>query len=256
MIRIKKPLQPPARLRNEGRKKAQQHQQAYDNDPSAKFSFAADIYGHPTVKDALIAAQHKKCCFCESLVGNDGDVEHFRPKSGYRQESGDPLVSPGYYWLAYEWSNLYLSCSACNQRQKGNLFPIDKSSKRAHTYQNDIAVEKPLFIDPGQEDPDKYISFRAEVAHSLRRNTRGIATINSLGLNREVLQDARLRHFQPLKILYEVKQIAKNDPNNLDLQKLAIKAEQLIQDAILDSAEFAAATRQAVKTNFKGVLDP
>lgn len=254
MIRIKKPRQPPARLRNEGSKKAQQHQQAYDKDPATKFSFAADIYGHPTVKDALIAAQHKKCCFCERLVGEDGDVEHFRPKSGYRQKAGDPLISPGYYWLAYEWSNLYLSCSACNQRHKGNLFPIDDSSQRAHTSQNDITIENPLLIDPGQENPGKYISFRAETAYSIRDNIKGITTIESMKLNRDVLMDIRLQRLQILKELHTIQQLARNDPDNSELQETAIRAKQFIQNAIHDSAEFAATTRQAVKTEFKWVL--
>jgi len=65
-----------------------------------EFTFKSTIYGHATVKDALVAAQFAKCCFCEAKVGHDGDVEHFRPKSGTRQHSGAPLLQPGYYWLA------------------------------------------------------------------------------------------------------------------------------------------------------------
>ena len=60
----------------------------------------------------LLKAQHDKCCFCESKVTQVayGDVEHYRPKAGYRQEHGAPLGRPGYYLLAYEWSNLMFCC--------------------------------------------------------------------------------------------------------------------------------------------------
>ena len=55
-----------------------------------------------SVKDALREAQHGKCAFCESKISHiaHGDVEHFRPKAGYRQNPEDPLVQPGYYWLS------------------------------------------------------------------------------------------------------------------------------------------------------------
>jgi hypothetical protein len=60
MIRIRKPLKPPARLTNEGSRKAQQHQQEYDDNPGdfdrgdAKFAFSSNIYNDSTVKAALI----------------------------------------------------------------------------------------------------------------------------------------------------------------------------------------------------------
>src|SRR5947207_120084 len=78
--------------------------------------FNASIYAHETVKDALRHAQLEKCAFCESLITHisPGDVEHFRPKAGYRQHESDELRRPGYYWLAYTWANLFLACSICN----------------------------------------------------------------------------------------------------------------------------------------------
>jgi len=51
-----------------------------------KFNFAPTIYAHSSVKTALIKAQRKKCCFCEQLIGEDGDIEHFLPKSVYQQK--------------------------------------------------------------------------------------------------------------------------------------------------------------------------
>jgi hypothetical protein len=126
VIRIHKPDTVPEKLAIAGAAKAQIHATDYNENPrdyqtgKKKFQFDSKIYGDKTVKQALIDAQHKKCCFCEDLVGEDGDVEHFRPKSAYSQQR--KFQYPGYYWLAYDWNNLYLSCSACNQRHKKNFF--------------------------------------------------------------------------------------------------------------------------------------
>src|ERR1700712_3696718 len=58
--------------------------------------FDSAIYGHQKVKEALIIIQDGKCCFCESkfLHVSYGDVEHFRPKAGWVQDS-EPLNKPG-----------------------------------------------------------------------------------------------------------------------------------------------------------------
>ena len=99
----------------------------------ASRDFESGIYGAKSVKQALQKAQHGKCAFCESKITHIayGDVEHFRPKAGYRQCPKDPLVRPGYYRLAYEWSNLFFCCTLCNQRFKGNHFPLADPARRA-----------------------------------------------------------------------------------------------------------------------------
>ncbi len=85
--------------------------------------FNSKIYGHRKVKEALIHSQAGKCCFCESMfrhIGH-GDVEHFRPKAGWVQ-ADEPLNKPGYFWLAYDFDNLLLSCEICNQIHKKKIF--------------------------------------------------------------------------------------------------------------------------------------
>jgi|GEM_PF-3428357 len=113
MISIHKPAAAPEILLTRGREETGRNQEAYERAPAdhdrgaSKLSFRSDIYGHSSVKEALIAAQHGKCCFCEAKITHIsyGDVEHFRPKAGYRQHPRDPLGRPGYYWLAYDWGN-------------------------------------------------------------------------------------------------------------------------------------------------------
>lgn len=164
------------------------------------FKFDAKIYGHETVKQALLRAQADKCCFCESrIVHIDyGDVEHYRPKAEVAQSTDDTPLAPGYYWLAYTWDNLLVSCAVCNQRHKRTLFPLFNPAARARTHLDDLNAEQPYFVSPADDDPARFISFRQEVAHPLRDSTRGSATIKALGLNREKLLEARRDRLAPL----------------------------------------------------------
>ena len=255
MIRIHKPAAP-TKLIQDGSKKAEAHLQDYLQNPIAyqtgkkKFNFAQTIYAHSSVKIALITAQHKKCCFCEQLIGEDGDIEHFRPKSAYQQKSKTALKYPGYYWLAYDWENLYLSCGPCNQRYKKNLFPIATQKHRAQLNNNDYSLEAPLLINPGQEDPSQHISFRGEIPYAHPKSKQGETTIAILKLDRPILNQARLNHLETIKQLYQIIQLAKDNPNNLEFQTVSNNAQKFLQDAILDSAEFAAATRCAIADGF------
>lgn len=265
MIRIQKPSTPPAKLAQDGKSKRRSHCSSYSRNPTAyqsgkrTFAFDSNIYTHENVKNALIAAQHNKCCFCERLIGTDGDVEHFRPKQAYRQAKGETLKRPGYYWLAYEWDNLYLACTGCNQRHKQNLFPLQDPTKRAINHRQSIKNEQPLFVDPGKEDPETVIGFRGEVAYAIEGNLQGKATIDALKLNYRSLPEARLQRLQILKKLWQISQLAQageklGKTDDAQLQELAKDAKIVLGKALQDDAEFSAACRCALQTNFKFIV--
>jgi hypothetical protein len=88
--------------------------------------------------EVLKTLYHNKCAFCETRTSAGAvlRVDHYRPKALL---TGD-LVHLGYYWLAYEWSNLILICEICN-RNKFNFFPIAI---------NGIRVYKPIIDDNGK----------------------------------------------------------------------------------------------------------
>ena len=251
MIRIVKPKRIPQILRTNGKKKTLAQCNSYTKNSKAyergqkKFDFDSKIYGHKTVKDALIKSQHDKCCFCESKVTHIsyGDVEHFRPKAGVRQISGAQLEKPGYYWLAYEWSNLFFSCQLCNQRYKENLFPLVKPGDRARSHNDDIDIEKPIFVNP-TEDAEKFVSFRAEVIFAIDDNPRGKATIKALGLDRDKLNDIRKEYYDMLKVVYEVANLKPSIPASK-------RAKDLIERSVQSSSQYASMIRCAVKAKFK-----
>ncbi len=251
MIRVNKPKLAPKTLRTKGKKKTlancksyTQDSKAYDTD-TKKFDFDSKIYGHKTVKAALRKAQHDKCCFCESKVTHIsyGDVEHFRPKAGVKQRTGVPMEKPGYYWLAYEWSNLFFSCQLCNQRYKETLFPLIKQGDRAKSHNDVINLEKPLFINP-TEDVEKFISFREEVIFAIGDKPRGKATIKALGLDRDELNDMRKDYFDKLELIYEL-------ANHKPPMPKSEKAKKHITNSIQNSSQYASMIRCAVKAKFK-----
>lgn len=210
------------------------------------FEFNAKIYAAEEVKDALRTAQHGKCAFCESSFVHIayGDIEHFRPKGGYQQRDTDKLRQPGYFWLAYEWSNLFYSCQLCNQQFKRNLFPLKDGRRRANPRTRNTANEEPLLVDPGAREPTDFIGFENEYAFPVDKCAEGVATIEALGLNREDLAELRRRRLQDLRILRglcaALRKLAASDPEHR-AQLREYEAE--LQARTTDAAEYAAMAR-------------
>jgi len=254
VIRIKKPTQAPAILQNRGARATLQLCHEHDFDPAAHkgWSFDSSLYGAKSVKTLLRMAQHDKCAFCESKFSHVayGDVEHFRPKGGYRQRLKDPLVQPGYYWLAYEWSNLLFCCQLCNQAFKRNHFPLADDTKRARTHHDDLKNEQPLLIHPAQDDPREFLEFNEEYLRAIDGNQRGKATIEVLGLNRERIAGVRRTALARLKLLIKsrelfARQVAEH-PNPELVELLAMIDAQLVESTS-DSAEYAAMFRAVLR---------
>ncbi len=207
------------------------------------FSFDSGIYAHKTVKEALLAMQHGKCCFCEAKITHIsyGDIEHYRPKAGYKQDNSESLQKPGYYWLVYAWDNLLLSCTLCNQQYKKNLFPLLHPEKRALSHHHDITAEQPLLINPTLINPQDYIGFRAEIPYAIDGNVYGKTTIEVLSLDkRERLNEARRARLAEIVVLIDVVKLANDQSDNFELQNLAEKAEQHLNQAVLPTAEYSA----------------
>ena len=256
MIRIKKPKKPPKILSEKGRAEINALCEAYTRNRAdyesgkRRFVFDSKIYASPPVKNALIKAQHGKCFLCESKITHIsyGDVEHFRPKGGHRQTGEEEIKTPGYYWLAYDWANLFLACQLCNQRFKKNLFPLENPGERALSHTEDLTREKSLFINPETEDPEELISFRGEIPYALGGNARGAMTIEAAGIDRVELNEMRLEKIKPLKILYE---IARRDPPIPE----SSEAARLLEELQKDSHEYAAMVRANIKEEFRYVID-
>ena len=233
----------PAILQSKGKAKQLALCAAYDQG-TGTFSFDSRIYAHETVKETLVAMQHGKCCFCEAKIlhVSYGDIEHYRPKAGYQQDRSGPLHKPGYYWLAYSWDNLLLSCTLCNQQYKKNLFPLLHPEKRALSHHDNITAEQPLLINPTVVNPQDYIGFRAEIPYAINGNAYGKTTITVLGLDRDNLNEARRTKLAEIATLFDLIILANNgtDP---ELQALAGEARKKLDDDMSPTAEYSAMVR-------------
>lgn len=185
------------------------------DDGAKQFEINSGIYGHETVKEALIKLQHDKCCFCEAQVchTSHGDIEHFRPKGGYQQSEEEPLQQPGYYWLAYDFSNLFFACEKCNQSYKRNYFPLVNPLNRAKSHNDDYRQEDCLIVHPEFDNPEEHITFEFEVVKAKDGSLKGTETIKRTGLDRPKLEDRRFEYLQLLRTLAKV---ARSDNSEAD----------------------------------------
>lgn len=246
MIRVRKPAKAPEVLRIRGAQVVRQLCATYERDPASydsgkkTFEFDSDLYGHESVKSALIQAQHAKCAFCESKFAHIdyGDVEHFRPKGGCHQAEGEPFLRPGYYWLVYDWANLFLSCTLCNQHFKKNLFPLKQAARRARNHLGNVGAEEPMLIDPGAENPETFIGFREEVPFAIHGDVRGECTIDILGLRRPALAERRWDLLEKVKALRSV--IASGSPD-------AQWARDVLERLQRDTGEYASMVRATMR---------
>ena len=158
MIRVNRPKRIPKKLRDEGKSSDLVNRQTIDSNPTAEIKITNEIYGHKSIKTVLKKAHHKMCCYCEKdQKGENGAIEHFRPKAGYYiLDRTEVLNKPAYYWLGYTWSNLLFVCSDCNGK-KGNVFPLQNESTRAKTYQDEKEERRNFWNVRGQSVRDGYL---------------------------------------------------------------------------------------------------
>ena len=264
MIRLHKSQPPPPPLRSSGQRHRKQLEALQAANPVAcqaagntLLATRDGIYNDARVKARLRADQYDKCCYCESYFSSTsyGDVEHFRPKGGYQQDAADALHKPGYYWLAYEWDNLYFACQLCNQRYKGNQFPLADAASRACSHQYSLAAEQPLLPDPATEDPAAHLTFEQDAAVAL--DGRGATCIRVFGLDRPELIQRRIDKLKTLKHAYFLGSLDMSLPlqpaiasflaqlNLTYAEGLAVVADAkaMWEQAALDAAEFAGMVR-------------
>ena len=145
------------------------------------------LYKNKNIQNKLIEIYNNKCAYCEkSLKDIDKHIEHYRPKKKY-------------YWLAYSWDNLLLSCSHCN-RAKGDRFQTknvqinynDELFEDIHILGDSYdGIELPLIINPEKDDILEKIIYD-ESGFISSKDERVIHTINvACKLNRNELVEKR-----------------------------------------------------------------
>ncbi|WP_298420670.1 AAA family ATPase [uncultured Kordia sp.] len=177
------------------------------------------------VIDPLAKLFDYKCAFCESSLmarkpGYESYLHRFRPDSYTQGFDSKEIDQDHYWWLTYEWENLYMCCHSCS-RFKSNMFPVVGKRAIIETPHEEILKkEKALVIDPCLEDPSQFfyfdilsceISSKPETIPEFFKKSndfssqiefniqKAIATIKVFGLNRQDLVNERKAVVEKLK---------------------------------------------------------
>lgn len=172
------------------------------------------------IREALHVLFNDKCAYCESKVELFKEVSgkinllqkastqkissetisianHFRPRNNARGFEKEDASVDHYWWLMYEWNNLYLSCSKC-RTNKSNWFPIEgQRTKLLSDYKTILKQEKSLLLDPCNDHIENLnfeYDFKTGVINGVTK--KGKVTIEILGLNRKNLVSARYKAIQ------------------------------------------------------------
>jgi uncharacterized protein (TIGR02646 family) len=186
-----------------------------------KFSFT--VYKDPDLAAALETMFCNKCAYCESRFGHvtPKDVEHFRPKSEI--DSGAGILRPGYFWLASDWENLFVSCPDCNRARKHVVpgqaakvklgketqFPLSDETRRMRN-QGKLLDEEPvrLLLNPCVDLPEDHLAFDDDGLIHARLDTsgvpspKGMISITVYALQRKSLVEERLRVLNQLRFQF------------------------------------------------------
>ncbi|GGF30273.1 AAA family ATPase [Flavobacterium limi] len=157
-----------------------------------RFSRPFEVQILSAIREPLFQLFNKKCAYCESLIAtatSTGAIDHFRPKSSTRGLEKD-FAKEHYWWLSYEWRNMYSACDLCN-RYKANWFPVEGKRVKLKTAYEDILVkENALLLDPCNDRPEEHLIFDEQGKVDFL-SLKGKTTIEILKLNREELVNAR-----------------------------------------------------------------
>lgn len=231
----------------------------FTNNPKVKLSPKGRIY--KKFRDLLKKTHHGRCAYCDSYIENHPpEVEHYRPKGSVKGGDGKvPKFSypgagiishPGYFWLAYEWENLLLSCHDCNCRRahdgsdvvgKQAYFPINGT--RAFIPSDIIADEDPLIVNPINDKVEDHIKYNYSDGLLVGLTDKARWTIELLGLNvRENLIRGRKEAFDDARMICHCYYAAVSGDINFDTETIKTK----IKDILLADTKYSFAARLAL----------
>lgn len=196
------------------------------------------------VRKELTKIYKGKCAFCEQKV-EQYHIEHYRPKKIY-------------YWLAFSWDNLMLSCATCNQNKGINFelegtvvtfenTPVNLRNINIISASYDL-VELPKMVNLEITDPSTEIKF--EINGIIKSdNLRFAYTIEKCKIDRKDLNDNRRSLLDRFR--EHLRDIALSYDNDHD-KKIAIQTT--IRNFVIDSKnaeiQFLAFRRYAISSGW------
>lgn len=233
--------------------------EAIDRAGATGYQFRADVYGADSVRASLSELFFHKCGYCEyPLARTDPNVEHYRPKS----RVSEVPKHPGYYWLAYDWSNLLLACEFCNQLRrepptraitartraagKADKFPLLDEARRAYSPDGEISLEEPLLVNPTVEEPSEHLTFDPS-GRPIYKSKKGKVSIEVYNLDSRQLNKQRRHVIARMTRLLKLKNMAEMIPDQLARWQMLTEIKAEIRERTDNPAPYAAAARAVAK---------
>jgi len=201
------------------------------------------------VKKDLWKHQDRKCCFCERQRNSNREsgVDHFRPKLAKNNQPASG--HNGYWWLAYNWDNLFFVCSACNETYKRNFFPLINEDDRVFIEGGDLSRERPYLLNPVTDNPEDFIIYDyttskvpVPVSSAGDHDGRGRKTIELLGLGKRTgLITARAEKLRDMELCQ--KSINHMERSDKDFGDVLDKTIETLKSHINSKSQFAGFAR-------------
>jgi hypothetical protein len=237
-----------------------------ESDPDLRAALIERYRARWTVlRKAFADFSHDKCWYVECRnLGTDDDIDHFRPKLGVKEDPGHP----GYFWLAFDWTNLRLSCHRANRPRrnletgetggKAEHFPLIDPETRARRPVDNIALEVPALLDPTKMADVVLLSFNpnGEVDLSPEYKSQPVAEAKFeasrliLHLNWPKFRDARVVLYNRIaRIVDRGEREAPQDYGSLHPQREAfMDACRDLRTAMAAREEYSAAARVYIES--------
>lgn len=216
------------------------------------------------LSESLASVSGRKCWYCESReVRSDSAVDHFRPK----RRVAEAPDHPGYWWLAFDWSNYRYSCTFCNSLRrnrrdktvggKQDHFPLVDETARVYDESGDLARETPALLDPMCAADTVMLYFREDGYAGPRFNSteravhhsRAATSIKLYHLNHQHTIEARLALCVEVRRLIHAGKLFV-DEYNAGSQSARTGLDDVVRklrELIANTAPYSAAVRDMVR---------
>lgn len=138
---------------------------------SGKLRPDSSKYANPKIRQQLASMSYHKCFYCEGMLkGTPKEVDHYVEVTVDKKK-------------AFEWDNLYLACSNCNDKLSENWIPGKNVLNPCR--ESDAEIKE-------------HITFVEEQIKPVNASTKGLQTIQKYRLDTELLDLQRSRQLQKL----------------------------------------------------------